>query len=95
MNEHEALEAIRRWDLTGIEREIVDVCERLLARIEELEGAVGRPQESTSPHPPGRCVRCGDSLTQCAVHSDVGGPFCWACVGQVSALRINENELEV
>ena len=37
MNEHEALEAIRRWDLTGIEREIVDVCERLLARIEELE----------------------------------------------------------
>ena len=37
MNEHEALEAIRRWDLTGIEREILDVCERLLARIEELE----------------------------------------------------------
>ena len=37
MNEHEALEAIRRWDLTGIEREIVDMCERLLARIEELE----------------------------------------------------------
>ena len=43
-----------------------------------LPWGAGRSADRRSPlarTPPGWCVRCGDSLTQCAVHSDVGARF--------------------